>query len=433
MTPREYNEIIREYFNISDDKTRHYIIALEDEGKDQLLTSLSSALYDKIVDKVDKIDFGSIPQSKGDITRVDRFDNTMECLDIIRKLVVEYRENPDIVDTVIKAVENVKVRKPLFSKAFSLNVELPIMVYNLIVLSIEQSVSFLIAVCIQYIKDPSATTIKAALDTTSYVNAKDNLIYDQLAIFNSSCMNKDLDHTLETVIKNNGKVSESAPEVNDFDFGRSEDRFDYIDSPFKKFDECPPEDSDSRVVGGRCKKERPPHARYAGMSDMYGGERISINGDYEYRGNGSVQEFAPAAAGVLVGGAALVSFGLKGLRYLIKVIIPCLRNITYFFINSRVKLADSLEIQAQFIEVNAYKLKYSTNSNLSDKEREKVVDRQLKWAERLKKWSNRIAIDNKKAQNDAMEMAREEEKKMTIDDLQDQLPQDDTDNGGSLF
>ena len=89
MTPKQYNEIIREYFDISDTNTRRYIISLEDVGQDQLLTSLSSALYDKVVQKVDKIDFGTIPRSKGDITRVEGYENTMECLDIIRKLVVD--------------------------------------------------------------------------------------------------------------------------------------------------------------------------------------------------------------------------------------------------------------------------------------------------------------------------------------------------------
>ena len=182
MTPKQYNEIIREYFDISDTNTRRYIISLEDVGQDQLLTSLSSALYDKVVQKVDKIDFGTIPRSKGDITRVEGYENTMECLDIIRKLVVEYRENPGIVDTVLKAVDNIKQRKSLFMKAFSMDVELPILLYNLIVLSIEQSVSFLITVCIQYIKDPNSSDIQTALDTVSYTNTKENMIYQQLYI-----------------------------------------------------------------------------------------------------------------------------------------------------------------------------------------------------------------------------------------------------------
>lgn len=428
MTPKQYNEIIREYFDISDTNTRRYIISLEDVGQDQLLTSLSSALYDKVVQKVDKIDFGTIPRSKGDITRVEGYENTMECLDIIRKLVVEYRENPGIVDTVLKAVDNIKQRKSLFMKAFSMDVELPILLYNLIVLSIEQSVSFLITVCIQYIKDPNSSDIQTALDTVSYTNTKENMIYQQLLLFNKSCENRDLDRTLETVIKNNGKIKESRSLI-EFE---EEGECDYsapVDSPFKKFDDCPNDEIPCGLPNQRIQQRQGEYSKFVGLPPEY--SRVAINGDRKVSGGQrSVEEFGiGAVAGILVGGAAALSFGLSGLRYLIKVIIPCIRNITYFFINSRVKLADSLELQAQFIEMNAYRLKYASDNKFTDKERERIVSKQLKWAERLKTWSNKIAIDNKKAEKDATELQKEEDKKMTIDDLSDYVPQDD----GSLF
>lgn len=428
MSPKDYNEIIREYFDISDDRTRKYIISLEDAGKDDLLTSLSSALYDKIVQKVDKIDFGTIPKSRGDITKVQGFENTMECLDIIKRLVTEYRENTDIVDNVINAVENVKQRRNLFMKAFVLNVELPMVLYNLVTLSIIQSVSFLITVCIQYIKDTGSTTIKTALDKAAYVNTKDNMIYQQLISFNNTCTNRELDRTLETVIKNTKKVSESAPIFPEFE----DDGYDYdeapVDSPFKKFDDCPDSSQKCAPPAGAdfsdngCRKKE----RYAGMPPM--GGRIAINGGGEVPGDRPIEEFGVGTiAGLVVGGATVLSFGLKGLRYLIKVIIPVMRNITYFFINSRVKLSDSLELQAQFIEVNAYKLKYSNNSNLDEEKKGKVVEKQLKWAERLKNWANKIAIDSKKAQKDAKDQQKDDDEKIKIGGS------DDSDDSGSIF
>ena len=131
MILNEYNQIIREFFDISDTGTRKCIIALEDAQQSQLLMALSSALYDKIVEKVDKIDFGTIPQSRGDITKVDGFDNTVECLNIIRKMVVEYKEDTTIVDTVLTAIDNVKKYKTIFMKAYSLGVELPMVIHHI--------------------------------------------------------------------------------------------------------------------------------------------------------------------------------------------------------------------------------------------------------------------------------------------------------------
>ena len=87
MFKHEYDQIIREHFDLSDKYTRKYITSLkEDAQQDQLLAALSSALYDKIVQKVDDIDFGSIPLSRGDITKVEGFASTEECLNIIRRL-----------------------------------------------------------------------------------------------------------------------------------------------------------------------------------------------------------------------------------------------------------------------------------------------------------------------------------------------------------
>lgn len=104
----QFNSIVRENFDISDTPTRRCIIALEDSEQSQLLSALSSALYDKIVEKVDKIDFGTIPRSRGDITKVDGFENTLECLKIMRQMVDEYHEDPEVVDSILTAIDNIR-------------------------------------------------------------------------------------------------------------------------------------------------------------------------------------------------------------------------------------------------------------------------------------------------------------------------------------
>ena len=78
MILNEFQSIVNEYFDVvHDDATRKCIVALEDSEQSQLLSALASALYDKVVGKVYEIDFGTIPKSRGDITKVDGYENTV--------------------------------------------------------------------------------------------------------------------------------------------------------------------------------------------------------------------------------------------------------------------------------------------------------------------------------------------------------------------
>ena len=200
MFKHDYDRIIREYFDLSDDKTRRYLISLDEAEQNKVLEALSSALYEKIVGKVDDIDFGSIPASRGDITKVEGFANTEECINIIRKLVIEYKQNPSVVDVVINAISNIKDRKAVFIKSFGMNIEFPMLMYNLVVLAIERSVSLMIATCIQYVKDPSTTTVKMALDKAAYLKTMDDTLYKQLITFNDICHDGSFDKMVDNVM-----------------------------------------------------------------------------------------------------------------------------------------------------------------------------------------------------------------------------------------
>lgn len=381
--------LIREFFDLSHDRTRKTIVALEDGEREQLLTTLTSSLYDKMVSKVDKIDFGTIPQSKGDITRVEGFDNTMECLNIIKQIVTEYRENTEVVDNVITAVNNLKDRKGLFTKSFSMGMEFPIMTYNLIVLAIEQSVTFLISVCIQYIKDPETKDIKMSLDQVAYNNTKSNLIYEQLVAFNNSCANKDLDRAIEEILS---KKPVSAKEAEEFDIDGGSTVIINVgpnskvktNSPFQKFDD---------------------------------GEDVS-NKEVLHDDLDKVQhEISGFAVGAMI--AASIPLAVKVIKFLAKVLIPLLRRITYFFINSKVKFKDMLITQGELIEANAYKLKYSSTEDKRNKD--KIAKKQLAVAEKLKAFGNKITIDNNTSSKKVNDNIKSENKKYKIDDLEDNL------------
>lgn len=294
---KEFNQIMHEYMDLSDKDTRRTIIGLDESDQNQLLAALTSKLYDKIVEKVDDIDFGTIPRSRGDITKIENYESLMECIDILRNIIVEYKEKTTPIDIVSTAVENMKQRTKLFTKAYTLNVEMPIVLYNSIVLAIVSSVSFLISGCIEYIKDPGAETYNIALDRVGYNRTAQNLLFENLAMFNASCKNGDLDVALNDVIRNNRRIAaENATAIDtSMDGDDSEDRIPIQDKS--------------------CVNE---------------------------------EGFSP----VFIVGRSLVA--------ICKLIIPMIQNLVYYFYHTSQNISDYFAIQSELVQMNAYKVQYST-------------------------------------------------------------------------
>ena len=200
---QKYDYLIREYYDITDSETRKIVVGVSEADKNQVLSGITNKLYNNIIDKVDDIDFGTIPNSKGDITKIENFDKLMECLILLRQIMNEYkqdtRKNLDVIDT---AIENVVSRKELFMKSFQMNLELPMVLYSTIVLSIVSSVSFMISSCIEFIKSPNQDTFDVEIDKVALNKTKDNLLFSNLAKFNEACRKGQVDSSIEYIIKN---------------------------------------------------------------------------------------------------------------------------------------------------------------------------------------------------------------------------------------
>lgn len=205
MYKDDYNKIVREYFDINHTETRKVLISMNEADETQVLTKLTGRLYDNIVNKVDDIDYGDIPKSKGDITKLENYERLTDCLAILRSLLLEYKQKTTSVDTIIDALDNVAKRKDLFQRAFTFNIELPIVMYSTICLSIVSATSFLIASCIEFIKSPNQEDFDLVLDKTGLIKTKDNLLFRNLEKFNKSCSSGQLDECINYVIKNKVK------------------------------------------------------------------------------------------------------------------------------------------------------------------------------------------------------------------------------------
>lgn len=196
---KAFDAILQECFDLNDLETLRTLTSLDEAGQNQILVNLADQLYEKIVDKVDDIDYGTIPKSGGDITKIENYNSMIECLEIIREIVKQYGQNEEPVDTVLTAIYNIRDRKPLFEKSFGINNELGQIVYNNLTMACVAATSFMIAISIEFIKSPTDDTFEISLDKVAYRKTLNNMLFNDLRKFNISCKKGEFDKAMKNI------------------------------------------------------------------------------------------------------------------------------------------------------------------------------------------------------------------------------------------
>ena len=196
-----YQDIIKEYFDIMDKRTRDVLLNINEADQNQVLASLASKLYKDIVGKVTDIDYGKIPESKGDITKIPNFQEMMECLDTVGGIIEYYKETPDSINTIREAIENLKDSKRIWEKAFTTKCEFPMLFYTSIALAIVSATSLILSTSVDYVNDPNSKTFSATLDKNRLHKSKDSLLLKNLRSFNKSYKKKDIEKVMTSLMK----------------------------------------------------------------------------------------------------------------------------------------------------------------------------------------------------------------------------------------
>lgn len=189
-----------EFFDCRDQTTRRKLMAMTEAEHNSALTNLTSKLYDQIVKKTHSIDYGEIPKTKGDISKLSNYEDLMDTLGIIKGIVKEYKQNTKPIDDISVAIGNLSGRKDMFERAFRYDCELPMLMYNNLVMAVIAGTSFMITSCIEFIKAPRDETFIIQLDKVAYNKSKDALLYNSLAKFNKSCESGDFDKAMNMII-----------------------------------------------------------------------------------------------------------------------------------------------------------------------------------------------------------------------------------------
>lgn len=338
-----------EHMNLSDPKTRKAIMAMNEAEQGAALTALTSKLYDNIVSKVDDIDYGEIPMTKGDVTKLSNYMKLRECIDLLNGILKEYKQDTAPINEIALALAHVESRKDIFMRAFKMDVELPIILYNTTVLNIISAVSYMIATCIEFIKTPNQDSFQVTLDKVAFAKTKSNMIYNNLKRFNAAANKNDLDKALNHIIKEN------------VEFGYQ---------------------NEGAVIGAIASKlgVTSVGSAIAGMASAH-----------------------PVTATIAV--VALV----------LTVLIPLLREMVFLFYYTKMRVSEFFEIQADLLQMNAYNVE--NNGSMEDDKKKKIVSKQLKIVEWLRKVSNKFAINNRKAEVEAEREITSDDKNLDIDDI----------------
>lgn len=204
-----FDKVLKEHFDTSNRKSIRTLLSLNEAEQNQAMIALASKLYEKIVDKVDDIDFGTIPASKGDITKIGNFQEMRECIDIINNILVHYKQDTSQVETVDKAIRNLEDSKAIWEKAYNVNCEFAITFYNTIALSIVSAVSLLISSSIDFISEPGNNSFTVSFDKIGYSKTKDKLLFQNLEKFNKAYVKGDIEKAMKTIVNSNSALKES--------------------------------------------------------------------------------------------------------------------------------------------------------------------------------------------------------------------------------
>ena len=373
ITDTEYMQIVSETYDLSDYATKKNLLFCNEAKRIDNLEHIVGNLYLHIKSNVAGIDFGTIPKSKGVVTRIDNYANLLDCINSVHELVHNYKERTDIPDALSTALANLQQRERVFTKAFALNIEFPIMIYNMTVLAVVSSVSLLLSSTVEYVKN-GHDSFAVSFDKTGYTKSRDHVLYQYVTQFNRNCDNGTLDKLMNDCIKNNLTPMSESAELEPVDEGLKE------------------------VIG-----------TVGDIVGMAGGAATAV------KVGQAAMKFKPLKIVIMfiAAGYAIVSF------------VKLIWKAAFWIMSTRMKISDWFEIQATYLQINAENLKYRDDRKDSDDHRKSVYQRQMKWVDRFKKLANFFALKDSKATKETEEEERRNRNQRYEDDGYD--------DGESLF
>lgn len=175
----------------SNDMTYGYeynsIKTILEDASSPITAKYREKLYDSVINK-GHIDFGAIPQSKGDIKQFKGYQSMVDTLNTISELGTEQKSNVGkYVSIVLEAIQNISDLSPQYKKGFSLKSEYVMLEYNTYVYTCVQATTSLLYNFVDYVKRPDAPVYQITLKNNK--TRADLFYFQQLQLFNKANKN----------------------------------------------------------------------------------------------------------------------------------------------------------------------------------------------------------------------------------------------------
>lgn len=177
------------------------IHALTESEVKQINNAMITNLYKSALDK-GYVNFDSIPDSKGDITKYEGYDNLLGSINLLKELSNKGNMKIKELDVLETSLMNIKTYKAQFERGFALGHEFVMMEYNSLVYACVEATSTLISSYVDFVKKVDKTEFKIIKGK----GLNGNLCLKNLELFNNSVkkgdFNKMMSHLLQSEREN---------------------------------------------------------------------------------------------------------------------------------------------------------------------------------------------------------------------------------------
>ena len=198
---QQFKDAISEHMDITDYKTITRLYNLDEAEQNTALLSLTNRLYQMIVNKIDTFDKGDIARTRGNIRKLPKYNDLCECVGVLMGIFEKYHEDTKPVQEISNAISNIENLDDVFTQSYMAKVDFGQVMYETMTLACISSVSYMIAACIEYVKDPKKDGLTIVLDKTGVSKVKEHLLYENICKFNTACKTGDIENALRPLIK----------------------------------------------------------------------------------------------------------------------------------------------------------------------------------------------------------------------------------------
>ena len=198
----EFVKVMNEYFDNTDAVTRKTLLSINEQDQNKVIVSLTSKLYNSVINKIDDIDFGEIPNTRGDISKLSNWNQMNEVIHVMKEILMEYKQDTaDTIGVLEEAINNMVSTREIWMAGYQKNLEFPMAVYNTVVLDIIAATTYLISNTVEYIKIPSSDSFTVTVNKNALVKTRDHLVFENLKKINTSFHNGQMQKSMNYILK----------------------------------------------------------------------------------------------------------------------------------------------------------------------------------------------------------------------------------------